>query len=90
MELKEIAAALRCYHLNDLPEGNPIRRAHDALLAAHDRLAAQPAAEPVCPHIRSSGTTHWCALSEPHVDGWPLYSGLPPAARRSKQTLKAK
>jgi len=50
-------------------------------------ISAQPAAEPVCPHIRSSGTTHWCALAEPQIDGYPLYSALPPAARPAAEPV---
>jgi len=95
MNLKEIAAALRCYHLNDLPEDNPIRRARDALLEAHDRItAAEAEAAEQARLLGISGTVVAAlrallaeadAQPEPHIDGWPLYSGLPPAVRPSAE-----
>jgi multidrug resistance efflux pump len=65
-DLRAIAAALRCYQLDDLPQENPIRRAHDALLEAErelDRLRAALALHDLAAADRAAGLDY--AQAEP-------------------------
>ena len=62
------------------PSVRPLRRGVDGVCTRSTCECARKGLGDQCIWLRPSDAELERRTGEPHIDGWPLYSGLPPAA----------
>ena len=66
----------------------PLRRGVDGVCTRNTCECEREGLGDQCIWLRPTDAELERITGEPHIDGWPLYSGLPPAAKTRSQEMR--
>ena len=70
------------------PTVRPLRRGVDGVCTRSTCECEREGLGDQCIWLRPTDTELERRTGEPHIDGWPLYSGLPPPAKTRSQRMR--